>query len=134
MTEPAIYAALRHYYPGWEAPRTVAERWNPCKCPDPSHEDHNPSASVHPGKGAFMCHSCGISGDLISLIRDQEGVNYRDALERAETFAPGISQELRRAGTGLSARRLFGEKAGDHRSGPDQAPGSGVRRRAFPRP
>lgn len=38
-------------------------------CPNPSHEDKNPSCVCWPNIKAFKCFSCGSSGDIIEYLR-----------------------------------------------------------------
>lgn len=39
------------------------------ECPNPEHEDKNPSCVVWPSIKSFKCYSCGSSGDIIELVR-----------------------------------------------------------------
>ena len=39
------------------------------RCPNPHHEDHDPSCVVWPAIAAFRCYGCGSSGDIIEFIR-----------------------------------------------------------------
>lgn len=83
-----IIPVLEHY--GAEnLPETL--RWRPVRCP--FHDERNASASyIASDDGqAFNCHACGVRGDAISLVRQQEGLEYLEALE----FLAGIvGQEL----------------------------------------
>jgi DNA primase len=36
-------------------------------CPNPAHNDHNPSTGVNLNTGLWNCFSCGIAGDLLEL-------------------------------------------------------------------
>lgn len=49
-----------------------------------SHEDRTPSATVNRKTGYAHCFACDFSGDAIDLIRLMEGVDYVNALRRAE--------------------------------------------------
>ena len=42
-------------------------------CPDPGHEDNNPSASINSRTGAWICHGCDARGNLYTLLRDSLG-------------------------------------------------------------
>ncbi len=56
--------------------------WRKMMCP--FHDDSNPSASVNLQINGFKCHSCGVSGDSIKLIRDHWGKTYTQAVEFAK--------------------------------------------------
>src|ERR1035438_3567869 len=46
----------------------------------PRHKDSHPSVSIRDNKGSFRCMSCGYKGDAITLIQDQEGLDFMGAL------------------------------------------------------
>ena len=54
--------------------------WRKVQCP--FHKDSVASASA--SAVAFNCHGCGVSEDTIKLIREQEGVDYRGAIDFIE--------------------------------------------------
>ena len=43
--------------------RPSANGWYSCCCPDPGHEDNDPSCGFHPEKG-FKCHTCGFKASV----------------------------------------------------------------------
>ena len=45
------------------------------RCPDPDHEDRNPSAAINTRKGLWVCYSCGAGGRVIDLL---DGVRVED--------------------------------------------------------
>jgi len=47
----------------------------------PFHEDRTPSFSVDPADKLFYCHGCGKGGDLISFVRETEGLDFVGAIE-----------------------------------------------------
>lgn len=49
------------------------------------HGDRNPSASV--SRYGFTCWACGRTGDAIKLVREEEGLNYQDAVRRCAEIA-----------------------------------------------
>lgn len=51
------------------------------KCPFHS-PDNNPSFYVVPAKGIYHCFACGASGDVISFLMEQEGIDFKAAAER----------------------------------------------------
>lgn len=38
------------------------------RCPDPDHDDHNPSAAINIVKRVWTCYACGAGGDVASLL------------------------------------------------------------------
>lgn len=71
--DSAIAAYLEHL--GVRVP--PGRGWRKVQCP--FHKDSVASASM--SDVAFNCHGCGVSGDAIKLIRDQEGLDYRGAID-----------------------------------------------------
>ncbi|GAA1940219.1 CHC2 zinc finger domain-containing protein [Amycolatopsis minnesotensis] len=116
-TAPAIAAVIQQYFPDWEQPADRHE-WNKCRCP--WHGDDRASASVSYEHAAFKCHGCGVKGDVIALIKREEGIAYGEAVRRAEDIlgrshipVPGKSSRKR-------SRRVFGDTRSDgpeHRNG-----------------
>jgi len=47
----------------------------------PFHSDHAPSFFVHPGKGVFRCHGCGVGGDIFSFIQLLHKCGFRQSVE-----------------------------------------------------
>jgi hypothetical protein len=47
----------------------------------PFHADKSPSFYVHPGKGVFCCHGCGVGGDVFEFVRLLHNCSFRQALE-----------------------------------------------------
>ena len=91
-TELTIAVVLEHY--GADLHRTQTVGWRPLKCP--FHDDRTASASVNLSKGGFRCHACGVSGDSIKLIMEQEGLGYKDAVAFAETTLGQVVGGVRR--------------------------------------
>ena len=46
----------------------------------PKHKDAHPSVSIRDNKGSFRCMSCGYRGDAITIVQDQEGLDFMGAL------------------------------------------------------
>jgi DNA primase len=96
MTDLSIAAVLRHYGADVDVPDTG---WRPIKCP--FHSDRTASASVNIEIGGFRCHGCGISGDGIKIIEDQEHIDFEAALEFArevlDQSMEEVSQKSRKA-------------------------------------
>lgn len=61
-----------------------------CKMRCPFHGERNASSTVNVEEDAFICYSCGIKGDTISLIRRHLDLSYRDACLKYEEIT-GVS-------------------------------------------
>lgn len=51
------------------------------RCPNPSHEDRNPSCSVDHHTNRYHCFSCGEHGDIFDLVKLQHGYDTKRAAE-----------------------------------------------------
>jgi DNA primase len=89
MEKPSIEEYLR--YIGAEVP-SVGSGWRKMKCC--FHLDSHASAAVNYDKNAFVCHGCGVKGDVYSLIMYKEGVNFREAKQFAETVLTTGNTEI----------------------------------------
>ena len=58
--------------------RKVGARWTG-RCP--FHEERTPSFSVEAAEKLFYCHGCHKGGDLISFVRETEGLDFVGAIE-----------------------------------------------------
>ena len=58
--------------------RRVGARWTG-RCP--FHEERTPSFSVNPVEKLFYCFGCGKGGDLITFVRESEGLDFTEAVE-----------------------------------------------------
>ena len=66
----------------------VVRKGSLVQCVCPFHDDHNPSLSIHDGKGIFKCFVCGASGDSISFVTRLKGLDFVEGLrEIAEKFS-----------------------------------------------
>lgn len=61
-------------------PVSRAGRWLFWRCP--FHADIHPSLAVTPDTGTWHCFGCGKSGDVITWLREREGLTFREACER----------------------------------------------------
>ena len=59
-------------------PLRVGSRWTG-RCP--FHEERTPSFSVNPAEKLFYCFGCGKGGDLITFVRESEGLDFAEAVE-----------------------------------------------------
>ena len=58
--------------------RRVGSRWVG-RCP--FHEERTPSFSVNAERKLYHCFGCGRGGDLITFVRETEGLNFVPAVE-----------------------------------------------------
>lgn len=91
MDKPSIEEYLT--YIGADIPAR-GSGWRKMKCC--FHLDSHASAAVNYDKNAFVCHGCGVKGDVYSLIMYKEGVNFREAKQFAETVLATGNTEVRR--------------------------------------
>jgi len=47
----------------------------------PFHQEKSPSFHVNPDMGVYKCFGCGKSGDLITFVRETEGLNFTETIE-----------------------------------------------------
>lgn len=47
----------------------------------PFHQEKSPSFHVNPDMGVYKCFGCGKSGDLITFVRETEGLNFVETVE-----------------------------------------------------
>jgi DNA primase len=72
----------------------------------PFHEERTPSFSVNPVKKLYYCFGCGKGGDVVSFVREIEGLEFVDAVEwladrfrvplEYEEASPRVEAERRR--------------------------------------
>ena len=89
MEKPSIEDYLHHI--GAEVPAR-GSGWRKMKCC--FHLDNHASAAVNYDKNAFVCHGCGVKGDVYSLIMYKEGVNFREAKQFAEKVLTAGNTEV----------------------------------------
>ena len=111
--EPPIAAVIHRYFPDWGPPANNSE-W--CQCLCPFHGESNPSAAVSFDNNAFKCFACGVQGDVVSIIRHQEEVNYAEAFRIAESLSVGGSHGVQGKFARKPSRRVFGEPGDTGRS------------------
>lgn len=47
----------------------------------PFHQERTPSCYIYPDQQTYHCFGCGAHGDVITLVREQEGLDFVDAVE-----------------------------------------------------
>lgn len=70
--------------------------WHRIRCPFPDHDDSQASAAVHNEYQMFVCHGCGRSGDAIKLLRNELGLSFKEAKQRAE-YITGVRADRRKS-------------------------------------
>ena len=112
MEKPSIEEYL--HYIGAAVP-SMGSGWRKMKCP--FHNDSHASAAVNYDKNAFICHGCGVKGDVYSLIMYKEGGDYREALKFAASVLTTGNTEIReqdRTRKGLSIKPSTLGRRGKH--------------------
>lgn len=64
------------------------------RCPLGTHEDRHPSASANLGRGVWMCYTCGIGGDAVTIVELRENVEISEALKRTDRIVAGGSRPV----------------------------------------
>ncbi|WP_030095319.1 MULTISPECIES: CHC2 zinc finger domain-containing protein [Mycobacteroides] len=133
LNDYLIVKAIRKYFPDWEPPSpNPSGNWTSTLCP--FHGDTNKSASVSYEYEAFHCFVCGVKGDALKIIREQEEVTFAEAVRIAEELSPGGNRTLPTSHVRKPRRRIFGDSGPGvsvHKSG-DGRIQTGVRGRSTP--
>lgn len=67
----------------------------------PFHEEKSPSFSVNPSLGVYHCFGCGASGDVITFLRQTEGLSFTEVVEvLARRAGMAVTFEQGSAGSG----------------------------------
>jgi len=83
--------------------RRVGSRWVG-RCP--FHEERTPSFSVNPERRLYHCFGSGRGGDLITFVRETEGLDFVQAVEwLAERFRVPLSYEETSPDAGRARKR-----------------------------
>jgi DNA primase len=90
LEKPSIEEYLN--YIGAEIPAR-GSGWRKMKCC--FHIDSHASAAVNYDKNAFVCHGCGVKGDVYSLIMYKEGGDFREAVNFAASVLTTGNTEVR---------------------------------------
>ena len=70
-----IVAVINHYV-------SLTKKGNNYTCCCPFHEEKTPSFVVSPQKAIFHCFGCGVGGNVLTFIKDIEGLNFVEAVEK----------------------------------------------------
>ena len=95
---PSIKAVLEHY--GAKIIRDHGQVNLKC----PFHGDSHQSGTANMDKNVFVCFACGVQGNSLQIIAQQERVDIREAARIAEGFAGVSNTQVR--GKYLSSRGL----------------------------
>lgn len=77
----------------------------------PFHTEKTPSFGISPEKQLFYCHGCGKGGDAIHFLREIEGLDFAEAVERLASQS-GIT--VRYEGASPGERRAAGRRQALH--------------------
>jgi hypothetical protein len=89
MEKPSIEEYL--HYLNADTP-AIGSGWRKMRCC--FHSDSHASAAVNYDKNVFVCHGCGVKGDVYALIMQKEGVNFREAKQFAEKVLTAGNTEV----------------------------------------
>lgn len=95
---PSISNVLRHYG------ATIHRDYGQVNLRCPFHDDSHQSATANLDSNVFICFACGVQGNSIQIIKEREGVDYREAVRIAEGITGQGDREVR--GKHLSGSRL----------------------------
>jgi len=65
----------------------TSTRWQATKCV--IHPDAHASATVNIREQLYSCFVCDLYGDVYELIKKKEGIEFKDAVARAESITNG---------------------------------------------
>jgi CHC2 zinc finger len=57
----------------------------------------------------YTCLACGVRGDAVGLLHDQEGLEWKDAFSRAEELAGAVHTDSKKGGSGLRGGPTLGK-------------------------
>jgi len=60
----------------------------------PFHREKTPSFFVNDDKGIYHCFGCGTHGDIFSFVMQDEGIPYKEALEKLAEIA-GVKLKIK---------------------------------------
>lgn len=115
---PSIADVLRHYG------ANIRQGHGQVNLRCPFHSDTHQSGSANLDKNIFICFACGIQGNSLQLISQQEGININEARTFAERITGESNQQVR--GKYSSGIRLPRKQRNQSRSGT-----SGIIRRGY---
>ena len=98
----------------------------------PFHSEKTPSFSVVDDDGYYHCFGCGVHGDAISFLREMDGLEFMEAVERLADMAgmamplgapqdPKLTQQRKAALDILETTATFFRAALDREDGKDAA-------------
>ena len=72
----------------------------------PFHSEKTPSFNINEDEGFYHCFGCGVSGDVISFLRETSGLNFVDAVRELATIAGMKMPEMGPIDRGKQERQL----------------------------
>ena len=64
-----------------------SNEWLNTNCPFPDHDDSSPSFGVNTESNLYNCFGCGKTGNIVNLVRQVEGLNFVEAIQKLSLFA-----------------------------------------------
>lgn len=74
----------------------------------PFHSDRVPSASVNHDSQRFRCFSCDRDGDGLDLLMNEQGLDWREAVDRAKQLGGTTERRSRRRRRSALLEQEFG--------------------------
>ena len=105
---PSIKSVLEHYGASIRRDHGQAN----LKCP--FHGDSHQSGTANLDNNVFVCFACGVQGNSLQIIAQQEGCDIREAAKFAEGTLGHSVKEV--SGKHLSGRRLPGKSGNSNRN------------------
>ena len=64
-----------------------SNEWLNTNCPFPDHDDSSPSFGVNTYSNLYNCFGCGKTGNIVNLVRQIEGLNFAETIQKLSLFA-----------------------------------------------
>lgn len=64
-----------------------SNEWLNTNCPFPDHDDSSPSFGVNTESNLYNCFGCGKTGNIVNLVRQAEGLNFVETIQKLSLFA-----------------------------------------------
>ena len=59
------------------------------------HNDTRKSAVIDTINNLYYCHTCGVAGNGVNIITHKEGLEFKDAIKRADEILAGSGEPIR---------------------------------------
>jgi DNA primase len=68
------------------------------------HNDTRKSAVIDTINNLYYCHTCGVAGNGVNIITHKEGLEFKDALKRANEIVAGSGGAIRSGNNSANSR------------------------------